>query len=125
MAEKLRLGVIFGGESGEHGLDVGDRRRDHGVGGLREAGRLLEGEGRDAPSAPSGLQGGVAGQDPGPGHQAERALHGRSSGQAVSPRPSRIIRSISSATASDRRSSASGSSTGPLPLPAARAAEIR
>src|SRR6266403_455181 len=112
------------GEARDHRLDVGDRGGDDVIGGLREAGGLLEGEGHHAPAVTPGFLGGSAGKRPGPGHQAERTLHGRSSGQAVSPRPSRIIRSISSATASDRRSSASGSSTGPL-LSAARTAEIR
>ena len=47
------------------------------------------------------------GMTPAPAITREAALHGRSFGQATSPRPSRIIRSISSATASDRRSSVS------------------
>ena len=64
------------------------------------------------------------GRTPAPAIRARRTLHGRSLGQAISPRPSRIIRSISSATASDRRSSASGSSTWPVAC-AARAAPIR
>ena len=91
---------------------IADGHDDVGVRG--EAGRVLEGERDHAPPLAPRLGGGAAGQDPGPAHQAEGTLHGRSSGQAISPRPSRIIRSISSATASDRRSSASGSSTCPL-----------
>ena len=107
--EEGRLGPLAV-EPHDHGLDVADRGRHDDVRLVGEARRVLEGEGDHAPSLTPGFGGRAAGEDPGPRHQGEGTLHGRSPSQAVSPRPSRIIRSISSETASDRRSSASGSS---------------
>src|SRR5262249_57135020 len=83
-----------------------------------------EGGGAHPPPWRGGGGGGRGGGARAPRHHGEAALHGRSFGQATSPRPSRIIRSISSATARDRRSSVSKSSAWPVAW-AARAAEIR
>src|SRR5713101_752450 len=119
--DRADLGVA---ERAHHSLKVGERARDDPLGVRLESGRRVESEGDDMPALAGGFRGGTAGEDPGPRHHREAALHGRSFGQAISPRPSRIILSISSATARDRRSSVSGSSTWPVAR-AARAAEIR
>src|SRR5438445_11823007 len=117
-------GDPLGPEPGEDRGDVGDARGDETVDRAVEARRLPERERDDAEPAPLRFPGDAGRQGAGPAHQAERALHGRCCGQASSPCPSRIIRSISSATASERMSSLSGSSTVPVSR-ARRMARIR
>ena len=119
--DRADLGVA---ERAHHFLKVGERARDDPLGVRFDSGGCVEGESDDLPALAGGFRGGTAGEGPGPRHHREAALHGRSFGQAISPRPSRIILSISNATARDRRSSVSGSSTWPVAR-AARAAEIR
>ena len=79
-----------------------------------ELGGAGEREGDHAPAPPSRLAAIRAGSEPAP-HISPRARIGRSgtgSRQATSATPSRIIRSISSAMASERRSSGCAAGTG-------------
>src|SRR6266581_1536538 len=100
--DRADLGVA---ERAHHFLKVGERARDDPLGVRFDSSGCVEGESDDLPALAGGFRGGTAGEDPGPRHHREAALHGRSFGQAISPRPSRIILSISNATARDRRSS--------------------
>ena len=107
-------GHALGAKGFEHRPELREAAGDEAVGMSVDPGNLAEREGDDSPPLTTRFGRHSRRQEAGAAHQPERPLHGNSGSRTASPRWSRMIRSISRAMASERRSSASASSTSPV-----------